>query len=92
MGSLGIVKCHPILDDASGLEAVPDFFDIDRLLLEAALYATRTTPAGWHKMTAFEKGFAEAALPLPALTHELDCLHQPLVETSFSARAQPILP
>lgn len=34
MGALGIVKCHPILDDASGLEAVSDFFEIDRFLLQ----------------------------------------------------------
>ena len=33
MGSLGIVKCHPILDDASGVEAVSDFFEIDRFML-----------------------------------------------------------
>ena len=35
MGSFGTVKCHPILDDASGLEAVSDLFEIDRCLLQA---------------------------------------------------------
>lgn len=33
---LGVVECHPVLDDTPGLEAVSDFFEIDRLLLQAA--------------------------------------------------------
>lgn len=35
-GSLAVVKCHLVLDDASGPVAVSNFFEIDRLLLQAA--------------------------------------------------------
>jgi len=36
MWPLGVVECYPILDDASGLQAVSDFFEIDRLLFQGA--------------------------------------------------------
>jgi len=36
MGPLGVVECHPVLDDPPGLEAVTDLLKIDRLLLQAA--------------------------------------------------------
>lgn len=36
MGPLGVVDRHPIFDDAPGLEAISDFFEIDRFLLKAA--------------------------------------------------------
>ena len=36
MGPLGVVECHPVLDDPPGLEAVTDLLEIDRLLLQAA--------------------------------------------------------
>ena len=36
MGPLGVVECHPFLDDPPGLEAVTDLLEIDRLLLQAA--------------------------------------------------------
>jgi len=36
MWPLGVVECYPILDDASGLEPVSDFFEIDRLLFQGA--------------------------------------------------------
>ena len=35
MGPLGVVECHPVLDDPPGLEAVADLFEIDRLLVQA---------------------------------------------------------
>lgn len=35
MGPLGVVECHPVLDDAPGLEAIADLLEIDRLLLQA---------------------------------------------------------
>ncbi len=34
MGSLSIVEFDPFLDDASGLEAIADLFEIDCLLLQ----------------------------------------------------------
>ena len=33
MGPLVVVECHPVFDDPSGLEAIADLFEIDRLLL-----------------------------------------------------------
>lgn len=36
MWPLGVVEGYPILDDASGLELVSDFLEIDRLLLQGA--------------------------------------------------------
>ena len=36
MGAPGVVKDHPVLDDAAGLEAIVDFFKVDGLLLQAA--------------------------------------------------------
>ena len=32
--SFGVMECHPLLDDASGLKAVGDLFQIDHLLLQ----------------------------------------------------------
>ena len=34
MGPLGVIECHPVLDDRPGLEAVADLFEVDRLLLQ----------------------------------------------------------
>lgn len=34
MGALGVVERHPFADHPPGLEAVGDFFEIDRFLLE----------------------------------------------------------
>jgi len=34
MGPLGVVECHPVFDDPSGLEAVSDLSEIDRLLFQ----------------------------------------------------------
>ena len=37
MGPPGVVECHPVFVDIPGLETVADFFEIDRLLLQAPL-------------------------------------------------------
>lgn len=34
MGPFGVVEGHPFSDHPSGLEAIGDFFEIDRFLLE----------------------------------------------------------
>lgn len=34
MGPLGVVECHPVFDDPSGLEAVSDLFGVDGFLLQ----------------------------------------------------------
>ena len=34
MRPLGVVECHPVLDDALSLEAIADLFEVDRLLLQ----------------------------------------------------------
>jgi hypothetical protein len=36
-GPLGVVECHPVLDDPPGLETVTDLLELDRLLLQAPL-------------------------------------------------------
>lgn len=34
MGPLGVVEGHPVFDDLSSLEAIGDFFEVDRLVLQ----------------------------------------------------------
>ena len=36
MGAFGVVVGHPVLDHPTGLEAITDFFEIDRFLFQAA--------------------------------------------------------
>ena len=36
MGPFGVMECHPVLDDRLGLEAIGDFVEVDRLLLQGS--------------------------------------------------------